>query len=228
MATLSTHILHQQAGAEQGGAGCIALGEDQAQRPWVQSEGTNMRYQPKLWDSQRERRKREKERTIPWKALTWGTARPAHRTKDWETTGGELAGCGPADPPPETSRPRVGKPEPERGNRGPREASSTKLQTGSVANQEFLGFCTVDIRPQPEISSPEETHGTPQKARPLYTQKTEQLGQRRRRDAPPTRGWPRLPSTWSPELLGPGKGTKRRPNRVCAFGEYTRTWTWVA
>ena len=27
------------------------------------------------------------------------------------------------------------------------------------------------------------------------------------------------PSTWSPELLGPGKGTKRRPNRVCAFVE---------
>ena len=30
----------------------------------------------------------------------------------------------------------------------------------------------------------------------------------------------RLPSTWSPELLGPGKGTKRRPNQVCACVEY--------
>ena len=38
----------------------------------------------------------------------------------------------------------------------------------------------------------------------------------------------RLPSTWSPELLGPRKGTKRRPNRVCALAEYLRTWTWVA
>ena len=27
------------------------------------------------------------------------------------------------------------------------------------------------------------------------------------------------PNTWSPELLGPGKGIKRRPNRVCAFEE---------
>ena len=31
------------------------------------------------------------------------------------------------------------------------------------------------------------------------------------------------PSTWSPALLGLGKGTKRRPNRVCAFMEYPRT-----
>ena len=29
--------------------------------------------------------------------------------------------------------------------------------------------------------------------------------------------------TWSPELLGPGKGTKRTPNQVCAFVEYPRT-----
>ena len=31
------------------------------------------------------------------------------------------------------------------------------------------------------------------------------------------------PSTWSPELLGPGKVTKLRPNRVCAFVGYLRT-----
>ena len=36
------------------------------------------------------------------------------------------------------------------------------------------------------------------------------------------------PSTWSPELLGPGKGTKCMPNWVCAFVEYPRTWTWAA
>ena len=29
--------------------------------------------------------------------------------------------------------------------------------------------------------------------------------------------------TWSPELLGPGKGTKPRPDRVCAFVEYLGT-----
>ena len=31
------------------------------------------------------------------------------------------------------------------------------------------------------------------------------------------------PSTWSPEMLGPGEGTKCRPNLVCAFVEYLRT-----
>ena len=31
------------------------------------------------------------------------------------------------------------------------------------------------------------------------------------------------PSSSSPELLGPGKGTKRRPNQVCACVEYPRT-----
>ena len=30
---------------------------------------------------------------------------------------------------------------------------------------------------------------------------------------------PRSPNTWSPELLGPGKGTKCRPNWVCASEE---------
>ena len=39
----------------------------------------------------------------------------------------------------------TGQPELERGKLGPREASSTKLQAGSIANQDFLGFWTVDI-----------------------------------------------------------------------------------
>jgi len=31
------------------------------------------------------------------------------------------------------------------------------------------------------------------------------------------------PSTWWPELLGPRKGTKHRPNQVCAFVKYRET-----
>ena len=31
-----------------------------------------------------------------------------------------------------------------------------------------------------------------------------------------------LPSTWLPELLGPGKGKKHMPNQVCALAEYPR------
>ena len=36
---------------------------------------------------------------------------------------------------------------------------------------------------------------------------------------PRTVSWP---TTWSPELLGPGKGKKHRPNRVCPFVDYPR------
>ena len=41
---------------------------------------------------------------------------------------------------------RQGQPELEEGNCGTREASFTKLQAGFVANQDFLGFWTVNIR----------------------------------------------------------------------------------
>ena len=43
-----------------------------------------------------------------------------------------------------------------------------------------------------------------------------------------TPGMVHSPSTWSPELLRPGKSTKHRSNWVCAFVEYPRTWTWAA
>ena len=72
-----------------------------------------------------------------------------------------------------------GQPEPEGVNCSPREASSTKLQAGFIANQDFLGFWMVDIVTARD-SSPEETHGTPEKACPFYTQKTEWLGGGRR------------------------------------------------
>ena len=40
---------------------------------------------------------------------------------------------------------RQGQPELEGGNHSPRESSSTKLQVGFIANQDFLGFWMVDI-----------------------------------------------------------------------------------
>ena len=78
---------------------------------------------------------------------------------------------------------RRGQLEPEGGNCGPREASSTKLKGGFVGNQDILGFWTVDIPlggSQPEISSAEETHSTPEKVRQLYSQKTKQQARGRR------------------------------------------------
>ena len=49
-----------------------------------------------------------------------------------------LSRASPAHPPPVTGR--LGKPEPEGGNRRPRETLATKLQAGFLANQDFLGF----------------------------------------------------------------------------------------
>ena len=63
-----------------------------------------------------------------------------------------------AHPPLETDR--RGHPEVEAGNCGPREASSTKLQAGFFANQDFLGFWTVDIHQEgrSQTSAPPKRH----------------------------------------------------------------------
>ena len=54
----------------------------------------------------------------------------------------------------------MAQPEPERGNCSPREVSSSKLQTGSIADQEFLGFWMVDIRweGRSQKSTPQKRH----------------------------------------------------------------------
>ena len=54
----------------------------------------------------------------------------------------------------------VGQPEPERGNCNIREASSTKLKAGFIANQDFLGFWKVDIHQEGrrQRSAPQKRH----------------------------------------------------------------------
>ena len=64
---------------------------------------------------------------------------------------------------------------------------------------------------QPEISSTEETQGTPETVHLLNTQETEQLGREAIRYIP-NLGRVCSPSTWSSELLRSGEGTKRMPN----------------
>ena len=91
-----------------------------------------------------------------------------------------------------------------RGNHGPREASFTKLQAGFIANQDFLGFWMVDIHLRRCTScTPRKPSGRDRRGNKLQR--------------------PHSPNTWSPELLEPGKGTKRRPNHVCAFEKYPST-----
>ena len=116
--------------------------------------------------------------------------------------------------PQETGR--GGQSEMERGNHSRREASSTKLQAGFIANQDFLGFWMVDIRWEgcSQRSAPQKRR-TPHLRRrigctPRKPSSRDGGGDKSQR--------PCLPNTWSPELLGPGKGTKRRP-------ESARLWS---
>ena len=99
---------------------------------------------------------------------------------------------------------------------GPREASSTKLQAGFAANQDFLGFWTVDICQE----------GHSQRSAP---QKRHKAHLRRRASCKPRKPSGRdgggdkskrlcLPSTWSPELCGPGKGTTQAQPSQCLCG----------
>ena len=142
-----------------------------------------------------------------WQARLWGsyqTKSPNLRPHQAHSHNkAELASCRPALLlPPVTGR--RGQPEPEGGSHGPREASSTKLQADFVANQDFLGFWSVNICLRRCTScAPRKLSGR------------DGGGDKSQR--------PRSPNTWSPELLRPGKGTKHRPNRVCASEEYPST-----
>ena len=100
------------------------------------------------------------------------------------------------------------------GNCSPREALSTKLQAGFIANQDFLGFWMVDICQEgcSQRSAPQKRHKAHLRwARMLPPRKLSGWDKEVIRRTPHL-GSVRLQSTWLPELLGPGKGTKHRPN----------------
>ena len=113
-----------------------------------------------------------------------------------------------------------------RGNLRPRDGTlHLTVSRLPIANQVFLGSWMVDICQEgcSQILAPQwrhraclrwcfAAHSGNQKAGTGEVIKTHN-----------TPGTVSSPSTWSPELLGPGKGTKRMPNRVCALVEYPRT-----
>ena len=110
-----------------------------------------------------------------------------------------------------------------RGNLGPR--YGILHQTASrlpIANHVFLESWRVDIcqEGRSQRSAPQRRHTAHPRRHSHCTPRKlsgwEGGGDKTHR--PPGRGC--SPSTWSPELLRPGKGTKRRPNRACAFVEY--------
>ena len=102
-----------------------------------------------------------------------------------------------------------------RGNLGPR--NGILHQTVSrlpAANQVFLGSCAVDIYQEGRSlrSAPQRRHTAHLRWRsccaPRKLSGWHQGGIRYTVHL----GRVHSPSTWSPDLLGPGKGTKRRPN----------------
>ena len=158
------------------------------------------------------------------KVLTEDTSRQAHRTKDWA----ELAGCGLAHPPPETGR--RGQPEPEGAIEAPERhpipnCKQTSLLTKTSWDSRWstsAGRVTAGDQ-LPRIDTQHTWEGAP-----IVHPENQVVGKGEGTSCILNWGQLHVPSTWSPELLGPGTGAKRRPNQVCAFVEYLKTWTWVA
>ena len=211
--------------------------------PLGQSERANVRKQPKMWNRQRERKKK----TFPCKRL-WLAAWPAHRTKDWVNTKGEL-GC-------------IQAPRPHQRQRGRRATARTRSQGAAailapetgilhqtvsrlpIVNQVFLGSWTVDIYQEGHSprSTPQRRHTAHLRlVLSWHIQETEWLGPGKWwrctvhlgecthkvpghlsysdlgsvQNARPTESVP-LQSTWEPEWLSPGKCMKcRAPLRQC-------------
>ena len=121
---------------------------------------------------------------------------------------------------------RRGQPLLERGKLGPRESSSTKLQAGTQSLTKTpwdSGWLTSARRVAARDQLPRRdiwhTGDGRTRCHPGHRAAGTREGIRRT----PYLGRQHSPSTWLPELLGPGKGTKRRPNRVCPFVDYLRT-----
>ena len=143
-------------------------------------------------------------------------------------TRGELAGCRQALPRTGGREADGQQPEPEgKGQSRPQRwpPPPNCEQVPKTPNEVFLGSWMVGIHQEglSQRSAPQRRHrahlrwrscGAPRKPRGW-----DWGGDKMHCQA----GRVHSPSTWSPEPPGPGKGTKRRPNQVCAFVEYSRT-----
>ena len=109
--------------------------------PQGQSEGTNLGWQTRLWDSYHRKNPnlRHCQARSQNKGLNRASQLPAGPSSSWDR-----------------------QPDPEGGSHGPREALSTKLQAGFVANRDFLGVL--------------DGQHLSEKVRQVYTQKTERQG----------------------------------------------------
>ena len=113
-----------------------------------------------------------------------------------------------------------------RGKLGPRDG--ILYQTASrlpVANQFFLGSWTVDIHQEgrSQRSAPQKRHTVSLRRRTCCVSRKQSGWDRGGNKTHPLPGESALSKHLVLELLGPRKGTKCKPNRVCAFVEYLRT-----
>ena len=145
----------------------------------------------------------------------------AHRTRDWVNTRGELAGLGPLITP----RRERGRWAAVRARR--QGASSTRQWAGSqllTKSSWGPGRLTSARRAAARDHFPRDTQDTWQGALAVHPgNQVSGAGEVTKMHRP--HGTVCSPSTWLPEPLRPGKGTKRMPNPVYAFVEYLRTWT---
>ena len=175
-----------------------------------------MRYQRKLWDHHREKRKRENfptegcksqpgllteqriERTPKQSWLAADRPRPHRRQRGrWATARARRRGTVPISAP---------------------ETSIQSLTTSSWGPGRLTSPRRVAASDQLSRGDTWHTRGGAQAA-PREPRGWDQGGDQ---DARPTGTVPSA-STWPPELLEPGKGMKCTPNGVCAFVECPRT-----
>ena len=119
-----------------------------------------------------------------------------------------------------------GQPELERGKLGPREASSTKLQAGTqllIKPPWDSGWLTSARRVAARDQLPRKDIWHTGDGRTRCHPGNRAAGTREVIRHIPHLGRQHSPTTCLPELLRPGKGTKRRPNRVCPFVDNLRT-----
>ena len=95
-----------------------------------------------------------------------------------------------------------------------------------LANHMFLGSWTIGICQEGRNlrSAPQKRHTAHPRRRPHCTPRKLSGWDRGGDKSQLSTGGNCSPSTWSPEVLRSGMATKRRPNQVCTFVEYPRTW----
>ena len=184
-----------------------------------------MRRQPKLWGSQRGKKKRERE-NFPMKGSNLRHSLAGSKNKgliEYQSR----ASCLSSSPFPLTEAER----QTARARRqGAISASETGIlhQTVSrlpVANHIFLGSWMVDTCQEgcSLRSAPQRIHTAHLRWCSCGAPRNQVAGMEEviKIHGPP--GTVCLPSTWLSELLEPRKGTKCMSNRICALAEYPRT-----